>query len=114
LEATDSASHDTADLVVRDRAVLDRALAALHQDLTVVDQHQVDIAAAVSYLDQAVKGYQSVGYSQGIANQWANIFVQSLGPAGTDALLGQCGFVDQLIDDVLGTDCRRSGGGGRL
>jgi phospholipid/cholesterol/gamma-HCH transport system substrate-binding protein len=112
LVATDSASHATADLVVRNRAVLDGALAALHQDLTLVDQHQVDIAAAVSYLDQSVKGYQSVGYSQGVPNHWANIFVQSLGPAGVDALLGQCGFVDQLIDDVLGTDCRKAGKGG--
>ncbi len=108
LVVTDSASHDTADLVARNRRVLDQSLAALHQDLTVIDQHQVDLAAGVAYLDQAVQGYQSVGYSQGVPNRWANIFVQSLGPAGVDALLGQCGLVDQLFDQAFGADCRKA------
>ncbi len=123
LVATDSASHQTADLVARNRTVLDQTLTALHTDLGVIDQHQLDLAAAISYLDQAVQGYSSVGYSSGTANHWANIFVQSLGPAGVDALIGQCGVVDQLIDQALGVNCNfgpnagqgggGTGGGGR-
>jgi phospholipid/cholesterol/gamma-HCH transport system substrate-binding protein len=121
LVATDSASHATADLVRRNRTVLDRTLGSLHQTLQVLDQHQLDLAAAVSYMEDSVQGYQSVGYSGGNCghvdsrscnggkpNDWANIFVQSLGPAGVDALLGQCGAVDKLIDQILGTDCAKS------
>jgi len=106
LEATDSASHTTASLVSRNRKVLDSTLEALHQDLMVLDQHQVDLAATIDYLDQSVQGYSSVGYSQGVPNRWANIFVQSLGPLGVDAILGQCGLVDQFIDQILGSGCQ--------
>jgi phospholipid/cholesterol/gamma-HCH transport system substrate-binding protein len=123
LEATDLASHDTADLVARNRGVLDATLRGLHTDLAVLDRHQVDLAATIQYLDASVHGYQSVGYSQssggntyhtsgGFPNRWANIFVQSLGPFGVDALLGQCGAVDQLVDQVLGTDCNKQPKGG--
>ena len=43
--------------------------------------------------------------------------MQSLGPAGVDALIGQCGVVDQLIDKALGVNCNfgpnaGQGGGG--
>jgi phospholipid/cholesterol/gamma-HCH transport system substrate-binding protein len=111
LVATSSGSHATADLVRRNRAVLDQTLASLHTDLGVIDQHQVDLAATITYLRSAVLGYQSVGYSQGTPNHWANIFVQSLGPAGVDAILGKCGALDHLIDQLLGTDCRNGAGG---
>ena len=111
LQATASGSMATADLIRRNRKVLDQTLASLHTDLGVLDQHQVDLASTISYLHDAVLGYQSVGYSQGTPNHWANIFVQSLGPAGVDAILGRCGALDQLIDQVLGTDCRSGPGG---
>jgi phospholipid/cholesterol/gamma-HCH transport system substrate-binding protein len=110
LVATDAASNQTADLVQRDRSHLDTALNSLHTDLMTVDQHQVDLAEALSYLNVSVQGYSSVGYSQGQPNQWANIFVQSLGPAGVDELIGKCGMVDQLFDKVFGTDCTREPG----
>jgi phospholipid/cholesterol/gamma-HCH transport system substrate-binding protein len=106
LLSTDSASHETADLVRRNRAVLDSTLRHLHTDLQVIDRHQLDIAAGISYLENAVQGYSTVGYSQGIPNRWANIFVQSLGPAGVDALIGPCGTVDQFFDDLFGTNCQ--------
>jgi phospholipid/cholesterol/gamma-HCH transport system substrate-binding protein len=111
LESTDSAAHETADLVRRNRGKLDATLNALHDDLAVIDRHQIDLAATIQYLNQAVQGYSSVGYSSGVPNRWANIFVASLGPAGVDALLGQCGAVDQLIDQILGSNCQDSGQG---
>jgi phospholipid/cholesterol/gamma-HCH transport system substrate-binding protein len=114
LQSTDSAAHETADLVKRNRGTLDATLNALHDDLAVLDQHQLDLAATIQYLNQAVQGYSSVGYSNGFPNRWANIFVQSLGPAGVDAILGQCGAVDQLIDEILGSNCKDTGGGGPL
>lgn len=106
LQATDSAAHETASLVERNRVALDGALAGLHQSLSVLNDHQVDLAATVSYLEEAVRGYASVGYSQGTKNRWANIFVQSLGPLGIDAFAGPCGALDQALDELLGPDPR--------
>lgn len=103
---TDLASHETADLVARNRTKLDSTLSGLHTTFQVLDRHQLDLAATVSYLEQAVRGYSSVGYSQGHPNRWANIFVQSLGPLGIDAFFGPCGAFDQALDDLLGPDPR--------
>ncbi len=125
LVATDGASHEVADLIERNRPVLDDTLNSLHSDLQVLDRHQLDLAATVAYLEQSIQGYASVAYSggtcgteqppctRGAPNRWAAIFVQSLGPIGVDALLGPCGLVDQLIDQVLGTDCNESGSGSK-
>jgi phospholipid/cholesterol/gamma-HCH transport system substrate-binding protein len=121
LVATDAASHETADLVERNRPVLDGMLDSLHEDLELLSRHQLDLAAGISYLEDSVQGYSSVAYSggncgqkpppceRGIPNRWANIFVQSLGPLGVDAILGECGLVDQLIDQILGTNCQDFG-----
>lgn len=106
LVSTDSASHEVASLVERNRSRIDSALGGLRKTLKVVDAHQADLAAAIPYLEQAVRGYSSVGYSQGVPNRWANIFVQSLGPVGIDAIAGPCGALDQALDDMLGPDPR--------
>lgn len=103
---SDLASHEVANLVERNRPVLDSTLNALTEALEVVDAHQLDIAAVIPYLEQSVEGYSSVGYSQGIPNKWANIFVQSLGPVGIDALVGPCGLMDQAFDQILLEDPR--------
>ena len=121
LVATDQATHETANLILRNRPVLDRTLRSLHEDLQVLSDHQLDLAGGITYLEQSVQGYASVAYStgncgtqpppceRGVPNRWANIFVQSLGPLGIDAILGECGLVDQLIDQILGTDCNDFG-----
>jgi phospholipid/cholesterol/gamma-HCH transport system substrate-binding protein len=106
LESTDSASFEIASLVGRNRSKIDSALAGLRTTLNVVDKHQAELAAAIPYLETAVQGYSSIGTSQGIANRWANIFVQSLGPVGVDAIAGPCGALDQMLDDFLGDDPR--------
>lgn len=106
LHATDSASFEVASLVRRNRGRLDSALAGLRVTLKTVNDHQMELAAAIPYLEQAVRGYASVGYSQGVPNRWANIFVQSLGPLGVDAIAGPCGTMDQAFDELLGPDPR--------
>ncbi len=106
LEKTDLASHEIADLVGRNRTELNSVLDGLHTTFQVLDRHQLDLAATISYLEQAVRGYSSVGYSHGIPNRWANIFVQSLGPLGIDAFFGPCGAFDQALDELLGPDPR--------
>ena len=121
LQATDSASHETANLVARNRPVLDATLNNLRVVMETLGRHQLDLAATVSYLEDSVQGYQSVGHTGGncglidsfncdfgAQNKWANIFVQSLGPAGVDALIGKCGAVDQLFDQITGADCTAS------
>ena len=106
LENTDDASHEIADLVSRNRSALDGSLQQLSLALGTLDEHQLQLAATVSYLEKSVRGYQSIGYSQGVKNRWANIFVQSLGPAGIDAYFGPCGAFDQALDELLGPDPR--------
>ena len=110
LVSTQGASHETADLVERNRVLLDATLLSLHRDLEVLDRHQGDLAAGIAYLERAVQGYSSVGYSQNTPNDWANIFVQQVGPAGIDALIGRCGLVDQLFDHYFGADCQDASG----
>lgn len=106
LRRTDSASNEVAFLVERNRGNLDSTLRNLHSTLQILDNQQVDLAAGISYLEQSVEGYSSIGYSQGIPNRWANIFVQSLGPLGVDALIGRCGPFDEALDELLGKDPR--------
>jgi len=103
---TDAASHEVASLVGRNRSTIDAALRSLHKTLQIVDKHQVDLSATISYLHDSILGYQSVGYSMGVKNRWANIFVQSLGPLGVDAFAGPCGTLDQALDKLLGPDPR--------
>lgn len=110
LVSTQGASNETADLVERNRVVLDATLLSLHRDLEILDRHQGDLAAGIAYLERAVRGYSSVGYSQNTPNEWANIFVQQVGPAGIDALIGRCGLVDQLFDHYFGADCQEASG----
>jgi phospholipid/cholesterol/gamma-HCH transport system substrate-binding protein len=112
LESTASASLETADLVRRNRAVLDSTLRNLHKDLEALGRHQLDLASGIANLENAVQGYSSVGYSQGKPNHWANIFVQSLGPV-SGAVLGECGVIDKLVDEYFGTNCaaKTTGGG---
>ena len=106
LETTELASMEVADLVGRNRQELNLALGSLHTTLLTLNDHQTDLAATIHYLEDAVKGYSSVGYSQGTPNRWANIFVQSLGPLGIDSFFGPCGAFDQALDDLLGPDPR--------
>jgi virulence factor Mce-like protein len=101
LESTSSASLETADLVRRNRAVLDSTLNNLHQDMQVMEKHQLDLAAGIAYLENAVQGYQSIGWSSGTPNHWANIFVQSLGPASVGGAFGEDGVMDDAIEEVI-------------
>ena len=107
LQATDSASHEIANLVSRNRSDLDPMLQRLHVALDTINQHQLDLAGILSYLEESVQGYQSVGYSQGVPNRWANIFVQSLGGLGIDEFFGPCGAFDDALDKILGKDPRK-------
>ena len=106
LENTDLAANEIAFTVRRNRPRLDSMLRGLHLTLKEVENHQLDLAATISYLNDSVRGYQSVGYSQGVPNRWANIFVQSLGPLGMDSAFGPCGTFDQALDALLGPDPR--------
>lgn len=103
---TEGAAHEVTDLVDRNRPEIDAALVSLHETLRVVDNHQLELAALIAYLEESVQGYATVGYSSGVPNRWFNIFVQSVGPLGVDALAGPCGLVDQALDGLLGPDPR--------
>ena len=59
----DSMASQTNSLVSQDSPALNSLLQSLHADLTVVGQHQDDLAEGVSYLGGALKGFQSIAYS---------------------------------------------------
>ena len=59
----DSMASQTNSLVSQDSPALNSLLKSLHSDLTVVGQHQEDLAEGVSYLGGALKGFQSIAYS---------------------------------------------------
>ena len=70
---------------------------SLHADLTVVGQHQEDLAEGVSYLGGALKGFQSIAYSGSTPVQWGNIFVNPASLTNTFGVIGPCGVLDQVL-----------------
>lgn len=106
IDDTEQAAAQTSQLIGRNQPKLQQMLDALHADLEVIGQHQLDLAQSVAYAGAAVEGFQSVGYS-GVAdtpNSWANIFVNLAGVDGVEGVLGSCGALDQALDVALGPD----------
>jgi phospholipid/cholesterol/gamma-HCH transport system substrate-binding protein len=79
-------------------------LKSLHSDLTVVGQHQEDLAEGVSYLGGALKGFQSIAYSGSSPVPWGNIFVNPASLTNTFGVIGPCGAFDEVLNQVLGPD----------
>ncbi|HEX7131849.1 MAG TPA: MlaD family protein [Iamia sp.] len=106
LEQTTEAATRISDLVEGNQPELDRILDELHADLTIVGDHQVDLAQSVALVSSAIQGFASVGFSGTgeVPNQWANLYTQLLGPIGPDILLGSCGALDTALDLALGPD----------
>lgn len=107
LEATTDSGNVTADLIADQRQQLDRVLNELHQDLEIIDAHQVDLAHTFAYMGVSFEGYQSI-FKQGNQDNpaWGNIFAISQGELGVDAIAGCGGAVDQVLDQVFGEDPR--------
>jgi phospholipid/cholesterol/gamma-HCH transport system substrate-binding protein len=116
LSETAASSTATADLVEERRDQIDQVLAELHQDLRVVDEHQVDLAHTFSTLAVGIEGFAGIGYQQGEAKvdnpHWGNVFTTGLGSIGVGALLECGGALDVVLTDLLGPDprCEREPG----
>lgn len=110
LAETASTTDIAADLLEDRESQIDSILAELHQDLTIVDEHQVDLAHAMAYLGVSINGFASIGYGEGPAKtdnpSWGNVFTTGLGQVGVDALLGCGGTLDQLFTELVGPDPR--------
>lgn len=100
----DSFSSQTNSLVSQDAPALNSLLNSLHVDLGVVSQHQDDLAEGVSYLGSALKGFQSIAYSGSSPVSWGNIFVNPASLTNTFGIIGPCGTLDQVLNQVLGPD----------
>ena len=100
----DQLSSQTKSLVSDDSPALNSLLASLHTDLTVVGQHQDDLAEGVAYLGSALKGFSSIAYAGDQEVNWANIYVNATGLTSTYGVIGPCGTLDQVLDEVLGPD----------
>jgi phospholipid/cholesterol/gamma-HCH transport system substrate-binding protein len=107
LTQSEQMAVQTSALVGANRGKLDSILAELHTDLGIVGRHQNDLAQAVADLGDTVQAYSSIGYSGSNSApnpNWANIFTQTPGPAGEDAVFGSCGDFDQALTAILGPD----------
>jgi phospholipid/cholesterol/gamma-HCH transport system substrate-binding protein len=106
IDNIDSSARQTSGLIGSNRAQLDSLLSNLHTDLSVIDQHQVDLAQGVAYLGSAIHGFASIGYSgpNETPNQWANVFTNLTGPTGVYGVLGPCGALDAALNAALGPD----------
>jgi phospholipid/cholesterol/gamma-HCH transport system substrate-binding protein len=100
----DSMASQTNSLVSQDSPALNSLLSSLHADLNVVGQHQEDLAEGVSYLGSALKGFQSIAYSGSTPVPWGNIFVNPASLTQTFGIIGPCGTLDQVLNQVLGPD----------
>jgi phospholipid/cholesterol/gamma-HCH transport system substrate-binding protein len=100
----DSMAGQTNSLVSQDSPALNSLLKSLHSDLTVVGQHQEDLAEGVSYLGGALKGFQSIAYSGSSPVPWGNIFVNPASLTNTFGVIGPCGAFDEVLNQVLGPD----------
>lgn len=100
----DSMASQTNSLVSQDSPALNSLLSSLHTDLNVVSQHQDDLAEGVSYLGSALKGFQSIAYSGSTPVSWGNIFVNPASLSNTFGIIGPCGTLDQVLNQVLGPD----------
>ena len=100
----DSMASQTNSLVSQDSPALNSLLQSLHTDLTVVGQHQEDLAEGVSYLGGALKGFQSIAYSGSTPVPWGNIFVNPTSLTSTFGVIGPCGVLDQVLNQALGPD----------
>ena len=100
----DSMASQTNSLVSQDSPALNSLLSSLHADLGVVGQHQEDLAEGVSYLGGALKGFQSIAYSGSTPVPWGNIYVNPASLTQTFGVIGPCGTLDQVLDQVLGPD----------
>ena len=87
----DSMASQTNSLVSQDSPALNSLLQSLHTDLTVVGQHQDDLAEGVSYLGGALKGFQSIAYSGSTPVPWGNIFANPASLTNTFGVIGPCG-----------------------
>jgi phospholipid/cholesterol/gamma-HCH transport system substrate-binding protein len=100
----DSMASQTNSLVSQDSPALNSLLSSLHADLAVVGQHQDDLAEGVSYLGSALKGFQSIAYSGSTPVPWGNIYVNPASLSQTFGIIGPCGTLDQVLNQVLGPD----------
>lgn len=108
LDSTATSTNLAADVLESRSSQLDRILFELHEDLQIVDRHQVDIAHVFAYAGVAVEGFAGIGYMHGDAYDdtpaWGNVFTTGVGPAGVDAALGCGGTLDTIFEQLIGPD----------
>jgi phospholipid/cholesterol/gamma-HCH transport system substrate-binding protein len=100
----DAMATQTNALVSGDSPALNSLLASLHTDLTVVGDHQDDLAEGVSYLAGALKGFASIASDGDQQVDWGNVFANPAGLTSTYGVLGPCGVLDIALTDALGPD----------
>ena len=106
IDQTDQAALQTSSLIGRNQPRLQQMLTDLHGALSVIGQHQMDLARSVAFAASAIKGFSSVGKSGTANTPWANIYANLAGSSVGYGVLGSCGALDQALDIALGPDPR--------
>jgi phospholipid/cholesterol/gamma-HCH transport system substrate-binding protein len=104
ITSVDAMASQTNSLVTSDSPALNSLLENLHSVLGVVGQHQEDLAEGVSYLGSALKGFASIAYSGDQQVSWANIYVNATSLTQTFGVIGPCGALDDVLNELLGPD----------
>jgi phospholipid/cholesterol/gamma-HCH transport system substrate-binding protein len=106
IDEVESAAAQLSKLVGDNQPTLDHLLGHLHAVLSVLNQHQEDLAEVVSYLAASLQGFSSVGVSgpEDAPTPWANIYVNPLGLTSTYGLLAPCGLFSHIMRAVFGPD----------
>jgi phospholipid/cholesterol/gamma-HCH transport system substrate-binding protein len=104
IDNVDSMASQTNGLISQDSPALNALLQSLNADLTVVGQHQDDLAEGVSYLGGALQGFQSIAYSGSTEVPWGNIYANTASLSNTYGVIGPCGALDDALTEALGPD----------
>lgn len=105
IDNTQQAASQLSALVGGNQPQLDQLISHLDSVLGVLANHQLDLAQGISSAASAVTGFASIGSSGTTANPgWANVYTNPVGASGALGVLGNCGALDEVLNQALGPD----------
>jgi len=105
IDNTQQAAAQLSTLVGSNQPQLSQLVNHLDSVLSVLSNHQLDLAEGISSAASAVTGFASIGSSGSTPNpSWANVYTNMLTTTGALNVLGACGTLDQVLNEALGPD----------
>ncbi len=105
IDNTQQAAAQLSTLVGGNQPQISQLIQHLDSVLGVLAHHQLDLAQGISSAASAVTGFASIGSSGSAPNPgWANVYTNLVGASGALGVLGNCGALDQVLNQALGPD----------